>query len=143
MNTNNPPTNDTATPKIRNININNFYAEGVNRAWYLYGLPESVINNTVFYNITMKNANSLIRGCNYTYGSCDNATVFPYCPPCIIDAITYSTTTNPLTSVSLPINASTTISNGNNGGSYVENAFIRNFIYIFISYTSIYFLLLE
>uniref|UniRef100_A0A914DV51 Uncharacterized protein n=1 Tax=Acrobeloides nanus TaxID=290746 RepID=A0A914DV51_9BILA len=78
-----PPTNETATPKFVNINIVNFTAEDSSHGWYLDGLPESPVNNTIFSGITLTNTKKLVEQCDNTVGFCDNSTVSPYCPSCI------------------------------------------------------------
>lgn len=80
-----PPTNETATPKFRNININNLSSYNATYGWYIDGLPESAINNTIFYNINMASFQQLVHHCSNIIGSCDNSTVLPYCPTCIVE----------------------------------------------------------
>lgn len=80
-----PPQNDSATPKIQNIILNNITGDHNDYAWYLKGLPESPIQNLYLGNII--NTNTVMNefdGCTNVTGICDSSSVFPSCPPCII-----------------------------------------------------------
>lgn len=79
------PTNVTATPIFRNINVTNFYSNNSYYGWHLDGLNDSLIQNVYFSNIRMDGTpnDNLIKMCDNINGFCDNSTVSPYCPPCI------------------------------------------------------------
>lgn len=77
-----PPTNDSITPKFKNIIINNLSCDKANQGWWLEGLDDSAIEAS-FFNIQMTNIKHTFAECTEVYGSCDNATVLPFCPPCM------------------------------------------------------------
>ncbi len=76
-------TNATATPQLRNININNIVSNGATNGWTLDGLPESYIRNVSFSNIQLVNTKNLFKECEYISGTCLHSTVLPMCPPCL------------------------------------------------------------
>ncbi len=76
-----PPANQTATPMVRNVKIDNIFSDGAEFGWILDGLPESIIYNVAFSNIHFINTKKLFETCNYFIGSCYNVT--PACPPCL------------------------------------------------------------
>lgn len=74
-------TNDTGTPKFKNIKVTNFYVEDY--GWYLEGIPESPYRNLHFSNITVNKVKHLIEKCDNMNGFCDNSSVIPSCPNCL------------------------------------------------------------
>ena len=72
----------TNIPKYKNINIHDIYCENSTNGWWLDGLDESEIEAN-FYNIQMVNIKRTFAVCTNIYGSCDNSTVLPFCPPCM------------------------------------------------------------
>ena len=77
-----PPTNDSITPKFKNITINNLTCQTANQGWWLEGLDDSAIEAS-FSNIQITNAKQMFAECTEIYGSCDNSSVKPSCPPCM------------------------------------------------------------
>lgn len=74
-------TNDTGTPKIKNIRVVNLYAEGRN-GWDIDGLPESPFKDVYFQNVTL-NVTHLEPKCIAVDGYCDKGSVTPFCPSCL------------------------------------------------------------
>jgi hypothetical protein len=77
-----PPTNDSITPKFKNITINNLTCQTANQGWWLEGLDDSAIEAS-FSNIQIINAKQMFAECTEIYGSCDSSSVKPSCPPCM------------------------------------------------------------
>lgn len=78
-----PPTNETATPKFVNINLDHLFVNNSLEGYFLDGLNESVITGTYLADIQMNNTLLLEAQCQYVTGFCDNSTVLPSCPSCV------------------------------------------------------------
>jgi hypothetical protein len=86
-----PPTTPH-TPLFQDLNIHDIYCENSRVGYFLEGLDDSEINAN-FWNIHIRNYTMyLYTECTNIYGSCDNSTVFPHCPPCIAKTICEDTT---------------------------------------------------
>ena len=77
-----PPTNVTATPRLRNVLLQNVTFENVTSAGEFIGLPESPI-----VNVTLRDVRYIGHGapppfgkCEYVSGRCEGGTTL--CPPC-------------------------------------------------------------
>lgn len=88
------PQNASATPHIKNININGIIAKRVEYVMLLKGLPESQIENVSFSNITIESKSknypqgvAVFEQCVDITGICDESSVGPYCPKCLLPSI--------------------------------------------------------
>lgn len=88
-----PPTYYNVTPHFQNISIHDVYCENATYAWAIEGLDDSEINAN-FWNINLTNTDHFSQFCSDIYGSCDNSTVFPKCPPCMSTTICEDTSTD-------------------------------------------------
>ncbi len=81
-----PPGNASSTPVMRNVWLQDIYAERPIEGYFIDGLPESPITNATFTNVTILNPSKvLVQQCdNITASTCH--AVFPSCPPCMQDA---------------------------------------------------------
>lgn len=78
-----PPTNVTATPRMQNILVENIQAYDPIYGFFIDGLPESLITNLTFSNVTIINSKkTTYEQCDYATGSC-NGKMDPGCPPCL------------------------------------------------------------
>ena len=77
-----PPTNVTATPQMENILVQDIIANSPIYGFFIDGLPESIIKNLTFNNVTINNSKkSTFEQCDYSQGTCIDTN--PGCPPCL------------------------------------------------------------
>jgi len=83
-----PPTNATATPRLRNVTLDGVVVDGSAQGWLIDGLPESKLEGLVLRNVSLRGVTkALVVGCDYldaASSACDAATVLPACPPCFL-----------------------------------------------------------
>jgi hypothetical protein len=79
------PTNDSATPKIRNTNISGLVVKHAQYAWLFKGLPESPIKNVrpsnISFELPLINVPQGIKPFEQyddIFGTCDNSNVLPH-----------------------------------------------------------------
>lgn len=78
------PTNETATPHLNNVTVVGFSSVGSKQGWLLDGLPESLLENLSFKNVSITGVSptKYINKCDYVGSAVCNG-VSPSCPPCI------------------------------------------------------------
>lgn len=74
------PTNETATPKLRDVFLHNVHCESASNSYLLDGLPEQSIVGLRLSNVTMGRAVGKLSACDYVECTCDEATI--PCPDC-------------------------------------------------------------
>lgn len=72
----------TGVPQYKNITMHDIYCENAIYGWLLRGLNNSAIQINL-YNIQLLNVKEMYLDCENAYGTCDNSTVLPSCPPCV------------------------------------------------------------
>ena len=75
------PTNETATPKLRNVLLENLEFSGNDEGGEFDGLPESYIENITLKNVNFNNGKAKFPKCDYIKNGICDENVNP-CPPC-------------------------------------------------------------
>uniref|UniRef100_A0A914E066 Uncharacterized protein n=1 Tax=Acrobeloides nanus TaxID=290746 RepID=A0A914E066_9BILA len=72
------------TPKWKNVYLDNIVTDNSTYTWVMQGNPESWLQNLVLGHINNTNVQTgYVASCYNVTGTCNNATVTPYCPSCI------------------------------------------------------------
>jgi hypothetical protein len=76
---------DTSIPTVKNSIITDITADNVEYFWNIKGINESHVQNVYFSNIHVTNIyKQIVHSCYFIDGICDNSTVTPFCPPCLV-----------------------------------------------------------
>lgn len=78
-----PRTNATATPRLRNVLLQNVTFRGAGSAGEIEGLEESPIANVTLRDVHFEGSRPTFGACRHATGSCEGST--NACPPCLAD----------------------------------------------------------
>uniref|UniRef100_A0A914D6U0 Uncharacterized protein n=1 Tax=Acrobeloides nanus TaxID=290746 RepID=A0A914D6U0_9BILA len=72
------------TPEWKNVYLDNIVTDNSTYTWVMQGTPENWLQNLVLGHINNTNIQiDYVASCYNVTGTCNNATVIPYCPSCI------------------------------------------------------------